>query len=50
MIFLRDNVLLDSELTFDHIKPRLLGKSRLSSITTIIIITIIIILNVDRRV
>lgn len=25
MIFLRDNVLLDSELTFDHIKPRLLG-------------------------
>ncbi|KLU90279.1 hypothetical protein MAPG_09243, partial [Magnaporthiopsis poae ATCC 64411] len=25
MIFLRDNVLLESELTFDHIKPRLLG-------------------------
>lgn len=26
MIFLKDNVLLESELQFDHIKPRLLGK------------------------
>lgn len=25
MIFLRDNVLLESELQFDHVKPRLLG-------------------------
>ncbi|KAH8747732.1 XFP N-terminal domain-containing protein [Diaporthe sp. PMI_573] len=25
MIFLRDNELLESELTFDHVKPRLLG-------------------------
>ncbi len=27
MIFLKDNVLLESELQFDHIKPRLLGMS-----------------------
>ncbi|KAL2023305.1 hypothetical protein VTK56DRAFT_3043 [Thermocarpiscus australiensis] len=25
MIFLRDNVMLESELTFEHVKPRLLG-------------------------
>jgi xylulose-5-phosphate/fructose-6-phosphate phosphoketolase len=25
MIFLRDNELLESDLTFDHVKPRLLG-------------------------
>jgi xylulose-5-phosphate/fructose-6-phosphate phosphoketolase len=25
MIFLKDNVLLEEELTHDHIKPRLLG-------------------------
>jgi phosphoketolase len=25
MIFLRDNVLLESELQLDHVKPRLLG-------------------------
>lgn len=25
MIFLNDNVLLEKQLTFDHIKPRLLG-------------------------
>lgn len=29
MIFLRDNVLLESELQHDHIKPRLLGMSEL---------------------
>lgn len=26
MIFLKDNALLESDLTFDHVKPRLLGK------------------------
>lgn len=26
MIFLEENTLLKSELTFDHVKPRLLGE------------------------
>jgi xylulose-5-phosphate/fructose-6-phosphate phosphoketolase len=31
MIFLRDNVLLESELQLDHVKPRLLGMLKPSS-------------------
>lgn len=36
MIFLEDNVLLKRDLTFDDIKPRLLGELYISDVTTYI--------------